>query len=125
MMIKKNGNEYEKLMNADPHEVVANVREEMKQLWEKTGGYDYYILRPDGMRYAIFPRGGGGQRHTIFLDAHCCTCGYWQEHSLPCIHLVVYLRQCRIFERFEDFLDCVFIDDIYRKRRCSIVTEKT
>ena len=49
MIIKKNGNEHERLMNADPNEVLSNVKEEMKAMWEKTGGYDYYILRPDGM----------------------------------------------------------------------------
>ena len=116
MVIKSNSNKHELWRNEERREPLLNIKKDMKKIWDRTDAYDFSILRADGMRYAIFPRGGQGTQHTLFLDSNHCTCRQWQEHKLPCIHLVVYLRQCGIFESFEDFMDSTFIIDLYRKQ---------
>ena len=58
MVIKRNGSEHELWRKEDSQETLLNIKEDMKKIWDRTDAYDFSILRADGIRYAIFPRGG-------------------------------------------------------------------
>ena len=114
LIIQQNASEYEKWKDSDETEVVKNVKDILKKSWDVEPSYENCCLRSDGLRYAVF-RKGSDTRHVLYLEKKYCTCGEWQEHRYPCVHMVVYLRQLRVVECFEDLLDSEYVADIYRQ----------
>ena len=117
-VIEQNATEYKKWKDSNPSAVVENVREELKKRWDLIPKYEICCLRSDGSRYVVYSKNDQsyeGTRHTLYLDLQYCTCGKLQEHRLPCMHTMVYLKQCNVVDSFEDLLDSQYIPLLYRQ----------
>jgi hypothetical protein len=76
--------------------VVDDVAELLNKRWENCAGFTVVQLRRNGSTFAVTRRNmSGSVEENIFnvdVEKKCCDCGIWQEHGVPCIDAIAYMR---------------------------------
>ena len=115
-IIQNNANMYNRWNKCDNDEVLSNVQKILKARWSYVAKYDHCSVGNGGNVFAVFAKGKdskSGSRHTLYVDEEFYTCGVWQEHKYPCIHMVVYLRQANVCSSLDDLFDSKYIPFLY------------
>ena len=76
--------------------IVEHVVALLRRRWDMVAGYKVVQIREDGDEFSIIrPNQTDWEtttKHNIDVVNCRCSCGEWQEHSIPCVHAIVYFR---------------------------------
>jgi len=76
--------------------IVEHVVALLRRRWDMVAGYKVVQIREDGDEFTIIrPNQTDWEtttEHNIDVVNCRCSCGEWQEHSIPCVHAIVYFR---------------------------------
>jgi SWIM zinc finger/MULE transposase domain/Ulp1 protease family, C-terminal catalytic domain len=81
--------------------VVESVVGILEKRWEHTAHYKVMQLEENGGVFSVFRDEGEFERDddetyvctTLDLELRRCSCGEWQEHGIPCVHALAYLKE--------------------------------
>lgn len=82
--------------------VVEDVVGILTARWEYVAQYNVVQLEEDGDIFSVLHKHEGRTREAEQGSASCCTldlelarcsCGEWQDHGIPCVHALAYLKE--------------------------------
>ena len=100
-----------KYQNEPGNKIVPQVEQQFKKNWAKAAAFE--VHETNNGEYLVSSctttRAGG---HVINPLREMCTCGYWQEYQVPCVHACAYGRMKLDCEAV--FFSTRYIHDIHR-----------
>jgi hypothetical protein len=75
--------------------VLENIVRELKKKWDDCAGFKVVEVSNSEYGFSVgrhLDEAEGTRRFNIDVVKHKCTCGEWQEHSLPCVDAMAYFR---------------------------------
>lgn len=89
-----------RLVHKDKKGMIASYRVKYKELYETAATYNCVAINEETYTYKIFLGDGedyvANKSHLLDMKNRTCTCGYWQNNELMCVHCMAY---CRVVEK--------------------------
>ena len=85
-----------RLVYKDKKGLIPGCERNMRKLYETCANYNITLINEEQNTYKVYMGVGNDynhhKTHEINLREKTCTCGYWQDSELVCVHVMTYYR---------------------------------